>query len=500
MVPLHVNNAEPSAKTMQSEPRLRVIILEDNPADVELMQLELRKNGLQADYTLTVSHRDFTQALEQQEPDLVLADYTLPGFDGLTALREVRARYPFTPFVFVSGSLGEERAIDALKNGATDYVIKDRLQRLSAVVNRAIRENVERRERHLSNQALEQQRLLVTAIVDSLPDDIYAVDAASRLTVINQAMLQRLGQQRTDILGKRLNELPDQPNAREMELLDAMVLNSGRSIVEQERVVDRPDGSVSWLVSSRIPLRDHQNKPVGVVCTERDLTQRKRMEQEILDISDREQRRLGSDLHDGLGQEMTGLSLMLKGLEVQMANDSSTYLPQIIKINALVSRTIQNTRSLARGLAPVNLSHGGIREAFKQLAARCSNLYQLNCVFVDNYQHHGQLEESMATQIYRIAQEATTNAARHAHADNLRIELRSTTRRLYLSITDNGIGLSRPSGAEETGMGLKIMEYRARILGGSIHFERIKTGTRVALSCPLKTIISPAAAPRAANR
>lgn len=474
---------------MTTDPKLRVLILEDSPADAELMELALRKD-LHADYVRTASADDFRAALAAQEPDLILADYTLPGFDGMTALRDVRNLYPFAPFVFVSGSLGEEKAIDALKNGATDYVLKDRLQRLSAVVLRAIRENSDRRARHLTDLALDQQRLLVSAIVDSLPDHIYAVDATSRLTVINQAMLSRLGHEREDILGKRLTDLAGLPNAREMELLDAMVLNSGRSMVDQEYVIEDTDGSVSWLVSSRIPLRDARGKPIGVVCTERDLTQRKRMEQEILDISDREQRRLGSDLHDGLGQEMTGLSLMLKGLEVQMSQQHSEFLPQVTKINSLVSRTIQSARSLARGLAPVNLAHGGLREAFRQMAASCSDLYQMRCEFIDNFLQSEPLEESMATQIYRIAQEATTNAARHAKADTIRIELRSSPRRLYLSITDNGIGLTRKQPNDEKGMGLKIMEYRAHILGGAIHFERIKSGTRVTLSCPLKSVLA----------
>ena len=94
-----------------------------------------------------VARRDFKAALAGPPPDLVLADYTLPGFDGLAALKIVLEHWPDMPFIFVSGSLGEERAIEALKSGATDYVLKDRLQRLPAVVNRALTEARERRER-----------------------------------------------------------------------------------------------------------------------------------------------------------------------------------------------------------------------------------------------------------------------------------------------------------------------------------------------------------------
>ncbi|MGE0115986.1 MAG: response regulator [Steroidobacteraceae bacterium] len=467
---------------------LRVIVLEDNPVDAELIELELYRNGLHADCQRAVSSDDFCNALHNGIPDLVLADYTLPGFDGMSALRLLREQYPDVPFIFVSGSLGEERAIEALKSGATDYVLKDRLQRLPSVVRRALSESHERYERRQAQLALDEQRTLLTAIIDNLPEHIYAVDAHSRLTVINQAMLARLKRRRSAAIGKRLSELPGQEHARDMELLDAMVLNSGRSLVEQERAVEAQDGSMHWLVGSRIPLRDHHGELIGVVCTERDITNRKELEQEILDISNREQRRLGSDLHDGLGQELTGLSLMMKGMEVQMAREHSPYLPQVSKLSELIARTIHSTRALARGLAPVNLERGGIREALRQLAARCSDIYNLNCSFDDSHAQLTELDEGLATHIYRIAQEATTNAARHARASNIHIELRTTARRLYLSVTDNGIGLDTGLSNGKPGIGLKIMEYRARTVGGTISFETLKSGTRIALSCPLQLL------------
>lgn len=477
---------------MFSQPIYRVIILEDNPVDAELIELELRKCELPIECIHAASADDFSKELAgEQVPDLVLADYTLPGFDGMAALHALRNRYPYVPFVFVSGSLGEERAIEALKSGATDYVLKDRLGRLPAVVVRAFRELFERRERHISHRDLAQHRQLLTAIIDSLPESIYAVDELSRITVINKAMLTRLKRQRSTTIGKLLSEL-QQPHAHELELMDAMVLRSGRALLEKERTIENEDGSISWLMSSRIPLRDQHDKVIGVVCTERDLTQRRQMQREILDISNREQRRLGSDLHDGLGQELTGLSLMIKGLEIQMSQQESAYLPQIAKINELISSAIQSTRSLARGAAPVSRERGGITEALRQLAARCTDIYHLPCHFTNKYNDHNLLDDNVATQIYRIAQEATTNAARHAHAGSVEIELRSTERRLYLSITDDGIGMnSQPDQSQnnhhgKSGLGIRIMEYRASILGGSIQFERLPAGTRVRLSCPLK--------------
>jgi len=275
----------------------------------------------------------------------------------------------------------------------------------------------------------------------------------------------------------------------EDESLDAGVLRTGRAITGLERAAMSKDGSLRWYVSSKIPLRDSTTGAVmGVVCTSSDITERRELEQEILDISNREQRRLGSDMHDGLGQELTGLSLLLKGLEVQLSREVPQYLPQLTKISELLAHTIQSTRSLARGLAPVNLERGGLPEALRHLAVRCSDMYGLECTFADATQRLPELDECSATHLYRIAQEATTNAARYAHARHLTIQLRTTSRKLQLGVTDDGIGLSAGLAKGKPGMGLKIMEYRARMMGGTLAFEEPGAGTQVLFTCPLQLL------------
>src|SRR4029453_7214618 len=196
-----ITTSEPLAE------KLTFVLLEDDLNDAELIQLQLAKNGLDVTWRHVMSELDFRAALAGQPPDLVLADYTLPGFDGLTALRIVLERSADIPFIFVSGSLGEERAIEALKSGATDYVLKDRLQRLPAVVNRALSEARGRRERRRAETALEEQGILLSTLIDSLPEIIYAVDTENRVTVVNRALLDTLNKPRDQVLGHRLSEL-----------------------------------------------------------------------------------------------------------------------------------------------------------------------------------------------------------------------------------------------------------------------------------------------------
>jgi len=468
-------------------PELRFVLLEDDPSDVELIQKEMSDSGMRIRWQLATGEADFRKALSEAPPDLVLADYTLPGFDGMAALRMVRKMSPDVPFVFVSGSLGEERAIDALKSGATDYVLKDRLQRLPAVVQRALTEARERHELHKAEQALDEQRALLGTLIDNLPDVVYAIDRDEQFTVVNRALLDLVKQPRNAVLRRKLVGFPQLTELNEEgESIDAQLMRTARSQTDRERAIVGKDGALRWWMTSKVPLRDPSTgSVVGLVCTIRDITARKELEQEILEISNREQRRLGSDLHDGLGQELTGLSLLLKSLEVQMSRESPTYLPQLSKITELLAHTIQSTRSLARGLAPVNLERGGLPEALRHLAARCTDMYGLICRFDDATLRLPELDEGSATHLYRIAQEATTNAARYARAKNIVIELRSTPRKLLLSITDDGIGLSRGLAQGKPGLGLKIMEYRAHMLGGAVAFEEPGVGTRVVLSCPM---------------
>ena len=472
--------------------RMRFILLEDDSADAELIQTQLASSGLQIAWEHVAREVDFRAALTGAPPDLVLADYTLPGFDGMTALRLVRERWPDVPFVFVSGSLGEERAIDALKSGATDYVLKERLQRLSAVVQRALTEAHERRERRKAELQLEEQRVLLGTLIDNLPDVVYAIDRDERLTVVNRALLDLLRRPRGEVLGKQLREFSELTEFDDDgSSVDAMLLRTGRAQTDRERAVVGKNDSLRWWRTVKVPLKDHSSGAViGLVCTSRDITSRKELEQEILEISNREQRRLGSDLHDGLGQELTGLSLLLKGLEVQMARESPAYLSQLSKITELLAHTIQSTRSLARGLAPVNLERGGLPEALRHLAARCTDMYQLACRFDDRTARLPDLDEGSATHLYRIAQEATTNAARYARAKHIAIELRTTARKLHLSIADDGIGLSAGLSQGKPGLGLKIMEYRAHMMGGTVAFEEPGVGTRVVLSCALNLLRS----------
>ena len=160
-------------------PTIRVLLTEDVAQDAELEIRELKRAGLRFVHRVADSEESFVAALREFAPDVILSDFSMPGFDGMAALALARELSPDTPFVFVSGTIGEEYAIRALKNGATDYVLKTNLVRLPAAVERAIAEAKARRDRHRTEVELDMARDRLTSIFTALPDMLWSVDAAS---------------------------------------------------------------------------------------------------------------------------------------------------------------------------------------------------------------------------------------------------------------------------------------------------------------------------------
>lgn len=171
---------------------LRLLFLEDSPADADLAERELRREGIDFVGERVVTEEQFVRALDELEPDAILADYSLPSFDGLSALRIVRQRSPLVPFLFVTGSLGEERAVEALKEGATDYVLKDRLQRLPTALLRACRDAADARHRERAQNIL-GYRMRIEEIVTRFSSRYIENPAAGLDDAIHEALEQIAG-------------------------------------------------------------------------------------------------------------------------------------------------------------------------------------------------------------------------------------------------------------------------------------------------------------------
>lgn len=187
--------------------QLRILIVEDVPNDAELALRELKRAGIIFDARRVETAAEYRRELEKFNPQLILSDFPMPNFDGTEALAIARDSFPDIPFIFISGSIGEEHAIRALKQGANDYVMKTNLIRLSSAVERAIQEQRERSARRDAEYALRASELRKSAIFEAARDCIVTIDAQGRVIEFNPAAEKTFGYAREEVLGKELAEL-----------------------------------------------------------------------------------------------------------------------------------------------------------------------------------------------------------------------------------------------------------------------------------------------------
>lgn len=228
-------------------------------------------------------------------------------------------------------------------------------------------------------------------------------------------------------------------------------------------------GLVHWLrIASRAVGPASTGSGLRIVGVAHDITDQKRLEREILEITHREQERIGNDLHDGLGQELTGASMLLREITRRFTAEAPQVSARIEDVIGLLNDAIGSVRLLARGLSPVALLGGSLVDALHELGTNATARFGLSVTIRSRVENSIEVNQGTALHLYRIAQEAISNAARHGQATRLRITLSHGGRKPRMSISDNGIGMPRSGGGATSGMGLKIMAYRARMIGGEI--------------------------------
>jgi PAS domain S-box-containing protein len=257
---------------------LHLLLLEDSLLDAELIQVILTEGGIDCELLRVETSADFLAALETEAINLILADYDLPSFDGISALEIARDRCPDIPFIFVSGMLGEELAIEALKNGATDYVLKQRLGRLVPSVQRALREAQERRDRQRAEECLQKSEAKYRRIVDTSYEGIWMIDAQGRTEFVNQRMSQMLGYSSEEILGRSLFDFIEQTDGMATQEQLNWLTTPGSHLKEGRWRCK--DGSYIWILISARAILNEQSQFLGAIAMLTDITDRKQAEKE----------------------------------------------------------------------------------------------------------------------------------------------------------------------------------------------------------------------------
>ena len=316
-------------------------------------------------------------------------------------------------------------------------------------------------------------RARLAAVVESSADAIFATDLKGMITDWAPGAERLYGYSAAEAVGQSITLITPMDGQSELRwLLEKLQRGEGISAFEAVRV--RKDGEHISVSITYSPLRNADGNIFGVSGISRDISERKRLERQLLEVGEREQRRIGHDLHDGLGQELHGLCYLAKLLERELKEELPARAPEAKRLAKVLGDAFQLTRSIAHGLQPVSAVPEGLMLTLRELAQRTRILFGVDCRFdcrkpVLIHRHKA------ATHLYRIAQEAVNNAVKHGNPTRIRIRLKATPHGIILGVRDDGLGI-RPKENSTSGMGLHIMQYRAEAIRGSLAVQRHPEG------------------------
>jgi PAS domain S-box-containing protein len=336
-----------------------------------------------------------------------------------------------------------------------------------------------------TEEALQQERNVVSAILDTVGALVVVLDPHGRITRFNRACELTTGYSLQEVRGKCIWDLFLLPE--ETEHFKGIFAQMSADLLPQDyqSYWMTRHGRQRLIAWSSTMLPGSNGAPNYIIATGIDITEREQLEKALLKISAREQRRIGQDLHDGLGQHLTGIAFMAKVHESKLTAMQIAEAADAAKIVRLVNEAIHKTRELARGLLPVVSDAQGLMSALQLWAAEVEDLFGVSCRFEceNAVLIH---DDTVATHLYHIAQEAVNNALKHGEAGDILIRLTEENGRGKLLLKDNGIGIAE-NRANFQGMGLHIMNYRAGMIGGTLEVARDPVrGTTVTCVFPMR--------------
>jgi two-component system, NarL family, sensor histidine kinase UhpB len=490
------------------KPSYRLLMVEDSAEDAELLLHSLRNAPFTFSAIRVETEPEYAAALAGVAlPDVVLCDYHLPRFSTARALEILQQRQIDIPFIVVSQHIGEDAAVAAMHNGASDYLLKSRLGRLSKAIEAAIERRISRRQKTSAEAALRAGEMLTRGILNSLRTRIAVLDGDGVIVAANKAW-----DNFADARG-RLLKTPATVGSNYLELaktaadsgdkLAERSLAAARAVIARETAIATIDyetsgpGGTRWFLARLLPLEGSAD---GVVISHEDVTERmlahraldeankhlQAMSMRVLSIQEEERRRISRELHDDIGQSLTALKIGLHRISQRVNDDQK---PLVAECLSIADTTLDKLRNLSLELRPPQLDQLGLEGALEWLIdhQRSVTGLDIECRFAGVSER---LPAEIESACYRITQEALNNATRHANAKRIRVRVELHKRVLTLAIGDDGVGFDMDSArkkALKTGsLGLISMEERAQLAGGRLVLSTLRgKGTTVQLTFAL---------------
>jgi PAS domain S-box-containing protein len=456
-----------------------VLVVDDDRGLLRLIEKALIREGIRVAAAATGSEAaDFLSA---RPVELLLLDLKLSDLQGRELVERLAAVRPSVPFIIMTGQGDERVAVEMMKSGAMDYLVKDAefLELLPTRVNRALHQIEKDRKISRAEEALAKEHAFNAALLNTSGALIVALDRGGRIVRFNRACERTTGYSQLEVRGRHFWEslVPREEWDRVRASFEGLCQGQAQSEFEAHWLTKAGESRlIRW---SNASLLNTEGEAEYIIGTGLDLTEHRRLEEQILHISELEKRNFGNDLHDGICQHLVGIELMSQVLQQNLERKSKTLASQVGQIAEHVREAISQARMLARGLSPVVLESEGLMSALKDLAAATERMFRIQCTF--RCPHPVLVaHDTTAMHLYRIAQEAVSNAVKHGKATEIGISLTAGQGKITLEVRDNGVGFAVHS-ASPRGMGLHIMQYRAGIMGGSLAVQRVPEGGTLVL-------------------
>lgn len=415
-----------------------------------------------------MSGHDAISYTERENPDIILMDINLDSnFDGIQAVEIIQKRFDI-PIIYITSSTNSETLERAKRTAPYAYLVKP-------INDYDLRTTIETvLARYALEKKIKETEEFSTSLLEYSPNPILVLNQDSSVKYANPAIEKLTGYPAKDLIGQKL---PSEWQNK-YELNNAI----NGELKKSEIIIKNKNGKKSHIIINFAPVYT-ENKFKYLLAIWVDISLQKELQKQILDISDKERIRIGTDLHDGIGQYLTGISYLLSAVNEKVNNNEQVSKDELSKIIKMIDETKTHMRMISKGLVPVYNLKNGLMLAIQELCGNIEYVYGVKCPFACNINLEIK-NNSTSTHIYYIILEAITNSIKHGNATKIIVEIKTKKEDLLISILDNGTGINN-SPNKNSGIGMDLMRYRADLISGEITFKPGKNGgTRVSCMIP----------------
>ncbi len=472
------------------ENMIRVLIIEDFDADALFLLREIKKGGYEVISVQIENESQLISELNTKEWDIVFTDYMLPQYDGISALKVINKLKPDLPCIMISGKAGEENAVEAMKAGATDYLMKNNYSRLLPAIKRELNESRIKKEKKIIEEQFKEKEQLyfesesrIRSLIEQNNDIIFTLDAQENLTSINpigEKLITGTFNGKIPIKSFILNE----SYKKLRNEINKSVINNQTFFIQEINLFSRNGILLTLELILRIYYQNAKIKEIFGIA--RNITESKLYQNEVLskiiEAEETQKRKFAEELHDGLGALLSTINIYV-GLLMKKEKNTKQREEYLVNLKSLVNEAVSDVRYFVNTLATNVLNDFGLVTAIKLFCDKI-NITSKDLITFLYPKKRIEIFRIIEINFYRIILELINNSMKYSKATKIEIEMIDDEKKIILKYSDNGIGFEfeKVLKSDLSGSGIKNIFARIDSLNGICDYQStVKSGTKVTI-------------------